>query len=120
MSGMKGIHIEFVASEILEKEGDNKTDYILENVKDDTILVLEDPLTSEEQKELIKETMKRVDPGFPGIEVSTLGGESEGLRSTLIRILGGKRRGLTVIGPSKLISQIRKNPNSIHLFAKMR
>ncbi|MDO8339985.1 MAG: DUF2073 domain-containing protein [Candidatus Burarchaeum sp.] len=116
----KGIHIEFVASEVLDKQGENKTDYILENVKADTILVLEEPLTPEEEKELIKETMKLVDPKFPGIEVSTLSSEAEGLRSALIRILGGKPRGLTVIGPSKLIRQIKKNPNSIDLFTKTR
>jgi hypothetical protein len=117
---MKGIHIEFVASEVLDKEGGSKTNYILKNVKADTILVLEDPLTPEEETELISETMKKVDLNFPGIEVSTLGTEAEGLRSALIHILGGKTRGLTVIGPSKLIRQIKKNPNSIDLFTKNR
>ena len=68
----KGIHIEFVTSKVLDKGGESKTDYILENVKSNTILVLEDPLTPAEEKELIKETMKAVDPHFPGIEVSTL------------------------------------------------
>jgi len=117
---MKGIHIEFVSTDTLEREGDNKTDYILENVREDRIIVLEDPLTREEEKDLIKETMKLVDAKFPGIEVSTLGQDSNGLKSALIRLLGGKRRGLTVIGPSKLVRKIKKNPNSIQLFAKSR
>ena len=64
--------------------------------------------------------MRMVGPNFPGIEISTLGGDSDGLRSVLIRMLGGKRGGLTVIGPSKLIRQIKKDPTSIHLFTKNR
>ncbi|RLG19956.1 hypothetical protein DRN67_01245 [Candidatus Micrarchaeota archaeon] len=117
---MKGIHIEFVSSSVLDREGENKTDYILDNVREDRILVLENPLSREEEKNLIKETMKLVGPKFPGIEVSTLGGDSDGLKASIIRILGGKSRGLTVIGPSKLIKQIKKNPTSIHLFTKRR
>ena len=117
---MKGIHIEFVSSSVLDREGENKTDFILENVREDRILVLEDPLSREEEKDLIKETMKLIGPKFPGIEVSTLGGNSDGIKSVLIRMLGGKNGGLTVIGPSKLIKQIKKNPDSIQLFTKTR
>ena len=117
---MKGIHIEFVSSSVLDREGNSKTEYILENVREDRILVLESPLTYEEEKDLIRETMRMVGPNFPGIEISTLGGDSDGLRSVLIRMLGGKRGGLTVIGPSKLIRQIKKDPTSIHLFTKNR
>jgi len=117
---MADIHIEFVSSSLLGSKGDSKIEYILDHIKENTILVLEDPLTPQEEKNLIKETMKLVDRSFPGIEISTLGSEGDGLKASLIRLLGGKRHGLTVIGPSKLIRQIKKDPNTIHLFARAR
>jgi hypothetical protein len=115
---MADIHIEFVSSALLKKQSDSKLEYILDHIRDDSILVLEDPLTSKEEKDLIRETMKLVDKKFPGIEISTLGREADGFKSSLIKLLGGTRPGLTVIGPSKLIRQIKKDPNTIHLFAR--
>jgi len=114
---MADIHIEFISSSVL-KRGRNKADYILDHMKSNTILVLEDSLSLQEEKELIRETMKAVSKNFPGIEISTLGGDSEGLRSSLIKMLGGKSGGLTVIGPSKLVRKIKRDPESIHLFAR--
>jgi len=117
---MADICIEFISTKTLSRHADDKLDYILGNIRDDKIVVLEDPLNSREEKDLIRETMKYVDNKFTGIEISTLGGEDGGIRAILIGMLGGKKPGLTVIGPSKLIRQMKKDPNAIHLFARAR
>lgn len=117
---MKDVCIEFISSKTLSRHASDKLDYIMGNIRDDKIVVLESPLNVGEEKELIKETMKYVDSKFTGIEISTLGGGDNGIRSMLIGMLGGKKPGLTVIGPSKLIRQMKKDPNAIHLFARAR
>jgi len=120
------IQIEFLSTEVLsQQEGDAKIAYLVSNLKKGKILVLEDPLSNSEETLLIEATMKKVTPGFPGIEIGTLGataggnggGELRDLRSSIIRILGGKPRGLTVIGPSQLVRQIKRDPESLSLFA---
>jgi hypothetical protein len=67
---------------------------------------------------LIEKTMSAIDEKFRGIEVSTLKEESGGgIREKLIRFLGGKTGGLTVVGPSKLIRKVKQEPQKILLFA---
>ncbi|MFH1285891.1 MAG: DUF2073 domain-containing protein [Candidatus Micrarchaeota archaeon] len=117
------LQIEFLATSMLPNSGEKeKTNYILSNVRENKILVLEEKLTPNEERLLIAETMKQIgnDEKFAGIEISTLGGGSlDALRSALIRFLGGKPRGITVIGPSALVRKIKQDPNSIHLFAQV-
>lgn len=114
------IQIEFLSSSILAPLGESeRIDFILTSIKSDKIIVFDDRLSSKEQTDLITETMKRVTKKFPGIEISTLGvQDSEDLRSTLIRFLGGKTGGLTVIGPSRLVKQMRRDANKIRLLAQ--
>lgn len=111
------IKIEFLASKVLPTESYAKIDFILENIKEDKIIVLEDKLTAREEKELIAETMRTVGDGFSGIEVSTLGATGEWWKETLIKMLGGKTNGLTVVGPSDLVKQVKKDPDKIRLLA---
>ncbi len=112
--------MEFISAKALEgKSSKQKLKLILERVKKNTIVVLESPLTPEEQKELIERTMEEVSAKFPGIEVSSLGSPtaSSSLRDILLGLLGGKPRGLTIVGPSKLVKKIKRNPESIRLLA---
>ena len=114
------LHIEFLSSEVLapmsEKE---KIKFILKNIKNNRILVLDESLSPQEQRTLIAETMKGVGDKFAGIEISTLGDGRNELRNLIIKLLGG-RTGLTVIGPSKLVKEIKKNPKKIQLLARER
>jgi hypothetical protein len=116
------IELEFIASDILDdKIGDDKMKYILDKVRENKILVMEDSLTSTEEAKLIEATMKSISEKFSGIEVSTLREKSEtGIRERLIKMLGGRTGGLTVIGPSKLIKQIKREPQRISLLAERR
>jgi len=117
-AGIK-IELEFISSNILNKKnGEDKMKFILDKIRQNKILVIEESLSTTEEAKLIEATMKHVSDKFPGIEVSTLGEKSEkGIRERLIRMLGGRTGGLTVIGPSKLIKKIRKEPQQISVLA---
>ncbi len=116
------IEIEFISSNVLEsKTNSQRMRYILNRIKKDKILVLERGFSSFDESRLIEETMKQIDEKFSGIEISTLKESNvKGVREKLIRILGGKPGGLTVIGPSKLIKKIKKEPERISLFAGLK
>ena len=69
----KKFKMDFVSSETLnDKPQDKRIGFILSKVSDGSILVTDGVLKPEEEMELIKETMRKVDDGFPGIEVPGL------------------------------------------------
>ena len=113
------IEIEFISADVLNGMGTNeKMKYILEHVKDEKILVIEEGMSPIEETALIQATMTQVTKKFPGIEVSTLREKSEdGIRHMLIRMLGGRTGGLTVIGPSRIVKQMKKDPRRITMLA---
>ena len=112
------LQIEFISSVALKPlDEQGKRNYILKSVRKNKIVVLDGMLTPEEEKNLIQETMKSIDGQFPGIEISTLGKNEDDLRVKLIRLLGGTIGGMTVIGPSKLVKEIKKDPNRLNLLA---
>lgn len=112
------VQIEFISSELITKTRQGKVDYLLAAVKKgDKIIVLEEPLTPQEETELIKKTMEVVDRNFTGIEVATLGSASVDIKTHLVKLLGGRAGGLTVVGPSKLVKEIKRDPNKLNLLA---
>ncbi len=114
------ISIEFLSTKALEgKEAKEKLQFILNIVKKgDTIVVLEESLSPEEEAKLIQLTMKQVSKTFSGIEVATLGTASYDLKTHLVKLLGGRTSGLTVVGPSKIVKQIKKDPHKLNLLAQ--
>jgi hypothetical protein len=134
------LKMDFVSSATLdEKDKSKRISFVLDKVKDGTILVTDGVLKPDEEMELIKETMRRVDNGFPGIEVCSLKKQTKGIQSALETISGqgeriqnfftgltGKkqektslRTGLTFIGPARFIKKIKKNPNSFSVSAEV-
>ena len=129
------LKLDFVSSATLEEKSKAKrVSFILNKVKDGTILVTDGVMRSEEEMDLIKETMRRVDDGFPGIEVCSLKKELKGFSSfaeklsdqtiKIQKALTGKlpektglKTGITLIGPAKYIKKIKKNPNSFSVLA---
>ncbi len=113
------IEIDFISAAVLDgmsREG--KMKYILDHVKEDKILVIEEGMSAVEESALIQATMEEVNQKFTGIEVSTLREKNlDSIREKLIRLLGGRTGGLTVIGPSKLVRQVKKDPRSITMTA---
>ena len=98
--------MDFVSSNVLnEKSEKSRIKYILDIVKDGTILVTDGVMTPDEELNLIRETMRKVDSGFPGIEVASLKRESTGYQRALEQILEQKDK------VDRLISRIRgKSP----------
>ena len=130
----------FISSVILDGKPLNKRiSFILNKVKDGTILVTDGVMKPDEEMALIKETMRRVDTGFPGIEVASLKKPTKGLQRVLedvtdqsdkvrkyLSILTGTKMktsslktGLTLIGPAKYIKDIKKNPNSFSVLTEV-
>ena len=82
--------------------------------------------------------MRKVDDGFPGIEICSLKKQTRGFeflvenlsdRRDKVRDFFGKltgrksskkglRTGITLIGPAKVIKSIKKNPNSFSVLAE--
>ncbi len=112
------VQIELIASKSLAgKSSAEKVSLVLGAVKKDKIVVLETPLSRQEEKMLIEKTMQQVSDKFAGIEISTFGEAADDLKAALIRLLGGKTYGFTVIGPSHLVKQIKRDPDKLNLFA---
>ncbi|HLC39305.1 MAG TPA: DUF2073 domain-containing protein [archaeon] len=134
------IKFDFVSSATLdEKPKSLRINFILNKVKNGTILVTDGVLKPEEEIDLIKETMRRVDDGFPGIEVASLKKPAKGMLNfvekmadqkekiqSLFAGLAGQtfektsmRTGLTLIGPARFIKKVKKNPNSFSVLAEV-
>jgi hypothetical protein len=134
------IKFDFISSSTLdEKPKSKRIGFILSRVKDGTILVTDGVLKPEEEMELIKETMRRVDDGFPGIEVASLKkpikgmqvvfekftDQKEKLQNLISSFTGGApdksslRTGLTLIGPARFIRKVKKNPNSFSVLTEV-
>ena len=130
---LKALKMDFVSSAVLdEKPQKKRIKFILNKVKDGSILVVNGVMTPDEEMDLIKETMRRVDNGFPGIEVCSLKKEVKGFQFMMERFSDQKDRlqrlfgmspksrlktGITLVGPAKIIKKIKKNPTSFSVFA---
>lgn len=138
--GRAKLKIDFISSNVLNKKNEkNRIRYVLEIVKDGTILVTDGVMSSAEELNLIRETMRKVDSGFPGIEVCSLKREMTGYQrfieqaieqrhkiEKMFRKIRGEsppkmdlKYGITLIGPSKLIKEIKKDPDSFSVFAEI-
>lgn len=112
------LNIEFIADAVFrDKPPEAKLKIILDSVRRGSIVVLESGLTVAEERDLIKATMPLVSKGFPGIEVATLSPPTRDIKSSLIKALGGSQ-GLTVVGPSAVVKQLKKDPRRLSLTAK--
>jgi len=113
------VQIEFVSSKTLKQmTAAKKIAMVLESVKKNCILVLEEPLSLDEERQLIRETMKIISKSFPGIEISSLSPEEKDFRTAIIGLLGGKTSGLTVVGPANLVKEMKKDPNKLRVLTK--
>jgi len=109
----KGIAVNLVSRQKLEKfNSAQKLQFILDEVQNGKVLVLEHGLTPMEQTELIKRTMEEIkEDTFIGIEME---GYGEDKPSFVQKILGIVRKPrMTVIGPADLLQTISKDSNMI-------
>ncbi len=115
-----GVQLEFVSSDAFSgRDEREKIRMIMDAVKKNKIIVLEGAISPDEQKWLIAATMEAVTKDFSGVEIATIGADVAGdFRSTVLKVLGGKPAGLTVIGPANLVKQVRKDPQRLNVLAK--
>ncbi len=102
---------------------DEKIKKILAIVKKGTIVMLEGKLKSEEEVSLISSALKGISGKFSGIEIAYLDSQNsqsgiEKIKEKLIKFLANERIGITVIGPSKKIKDIKMNPNKLEIQLK--
>lgn len=123
------LSINFIPLENLTSLSDtDKLNLIINNVKDSKILVFDGKLSPQEESNLITKTMENISRGFPGIEICSLSAKqlnqdkkktfSYRIKETLFQLLFKKERGITVIGPAKIIKEIKRDPDKISLLTK--
>ncbi|MFB6076485.1 MAG: DUF2073 domain-containing protein [Candidatus Aenigmatarchaeota archaeon] len=117
----KGITIEFLSKKNLqEKDFDEKLDMIMEKVREEQILVLEEALTPKEKSKLIEKSMENVDDDFPGIEFSGFDPEMPWYQKFINRFIGKEpKEGLLIVGSSNILEKVDEERDSISLFAKL-
>jgi hypothetical protein len=117
---MADLGIEFVSTKILSEMNDvEATDYLLKVIKKGDMIVLDEKLPPSQEKELFKRTMEMIDKDFTGIEISSIGENENNWKNSIIKLLGGKTTGLTVIGSAKIIKNIKNQKDKINLLAKI-
>jgi hypothetical protein len=115
---MVDIKVNLVSSQKLENMSpEEKITYILDEVKQGEVLVLERGLTPQEQSRLIEKTMQNIDANdkknkFIGIEME--GYRDDGKSTWLQKVLGIIRPPrMTVIGPADKLKTIYKDNDVI-------
>ncbi len=119
----KGIQLDFVSSKILsEKTTMEKIEYIMNRVKNGTIVVLEEGLHPIEEAELIETTMREIDMDkFHGIEVYRVQGDAKkkGIKKLFGPLIAdSKSKGITIIGPTNYVETIKKEPDFLSMLAR--
>ncbi|PKM92436.1 MAG: hypothetical protein CVU81_00485 [Euryarchaeota archaeon HGW-Euryarchaeota-1] len=98
---------------------------IISEVRQGNLVLIEKNISPLFEGQLIKETMKSVDDNFEGIEFVRLdlsekkSGFLDFIRTSLSKFLVGERA-LTLIGPSSIIKNIKRNPNAISMFVNFK
>lgn len=115
------IRLDFIPSEILLKKTSNeKLEMILAKVKKNIIIVLEEALTPQEEASLIQQAMEEIDSkDFFGIEFYRMGHTEIGFLEKLSNFITKRRSGLTIVGPTRMVEAIKKEPDHISVFARV-
>ena len=118
---LKEIRLDFIPSEMLSKKtSEGKLAMILEKVKENIIVVLEEALTPQEEADLIQQAMKEIDSkDFFGIEFYRIGHRETGLLEKLSNFITKRRTGITIVGPTRMVEAIKKEPEHISVFARV-
>ncbi|MFB6245141.1 MAG: DUF2073 domain-containing protein [Candidatus Nanohaloarchaea archaeon] len=120
-----GVTIEFLSKEkLVDSDFEDKLDRVLEKVKEDAVLVLEESWTPEEKRELIETSVEEVDDDFPGVEFMGLASEPSKLnkakRLVMQKIMNEDyRRGLTIVGNSRVMEKIKEERDTVSFLAKL-
>lgn len=107
---------------IKEMESSQRIKKILSIVKKGDIVMFEGKLHPDEELQLTTKALESVSGKFSGIEIAHLGDDSKNflgkLKHHLVKLLNGYAPGITVVGPSKLIKEIKMDPNNLEILFK--
>lgn len=107
-----GIKINLISErKLAEYSSDGKVNFVLNQVKDGVVLVLERGLSAEEEIQLIKKTMHEIDQDtFIGIEIESYN-EDDVRKNWIKRLFSRTVRSarMTVIGPANYLKTIHKD-----------
>lgn len=114
------IRLDFISAETLaSKSRMDKINLILERIRSNVILILEEALDPKEEAELIEATMREVDSEkFYGIEFYRID-HQDNLREKIASYISGRKSGLTIVGPTKLVEAIKKEPDHVSMLARL-
>lgn len=122
--GKKDLTIHFMPySEIAKEDAVGRVKKIMGIVLNGKLVILQGRLRADEEVKLIENSMVMIGnvPGFQGVEIATLSGESEdrglfeGVRRNIARILVGEQDAITVIGPASVVGEMKKDPKKVEL-----
>jgi len=111
-------------SEIEKLNSDARIKKLLTIVKDDKIVIMEGKLKSEEETKLIERTMEQISDKFKGVEIAVIypnvktSDILQKIKATVFNFILGDRQGLTIIGPAKIVKEIKQDPDKIQLFTE--
>ncbi len=116
MAGVQVLSYELIKN----MDSSDKLKKVLDIVRKGDVVMLEGRLTPEEETDLVSQAMANVSGRFTGIEVAFLNSsKSESIlgkvKDSIINIIAKDRIGITVIGPSKIIKEIRMDPNKLEI-----
>jgi len=120
----KKVDLEFIPFENLRKMTiRDQVKYIIKKSKENKILIFDSKLTPQEEAKLISETMKHIDNKFSGIEICSLYSDNNTsftgkVMDFFFKTFTGKSRGTSIIGPAKVIKEIKRDPESISILMK--
>ena len=115
------IQLDFISSDKLSQmRAMEKIDFIIDKIKNNIIVVLEEGLSPQEEKELIEATMREIDlENFHGIEFYRID-HKPSFRDKLAEYISGRRvTGLTIVGPTRAIKAIKREPDCISMIAEV-
>ena len=103
-----------------ELDSSKKVDKIYKMVKDGNLVVLEGRLTNSEELMLTSKSLKHISDKFSGIDIAFLNVRRnanmfEKIRFKLATFLLKYEIGITVIGPSKRVKDLKMNPDQIDI-----
>ncbi|MDD3264092.1 MAG: DUF2073 domain-containing protein, partial [Candidatus Nanoarchaeia archaeon] len=103
---------------------DKRYEEILNYVKENFIVLVDGNFTKDDEIQLLKITMEHVNTKFKGIEFASFNPVSKkninffkNIKLKLANWLSGSQ-GLTLIGRSEIIKDIKKDPDKIELMTK--
>lgn len=102
---------------------EKKIEKILTLVKKGDIVMLEGRLHPDEELSLTSSALKNVSGKFSGIEIAYLSSvESKSfidkLKHNIAKFLLKDRLGITVVGPSKIVKEIKMDPDKLEILLK--